>query len=207
MDLYSEMRKGLNLFKTDLELVNNIGEVMKKYPDFDLDSLSKGQLLSKAWLVNTLKKSTDSLWNTFILGGWYGILANLLFSTFEITTIRSIDIDPSCEPIADEINIRHVIDGWRFKALTMDCNDIDKLMITPDTIINTSCEHMTPDWFLKVQDGTLVVLQSTNFELDTHINPVKSAFELKEMFPLSEVKYFGELFAIDYYRFMLIGRK
>ena len=80
----------------------------------------------------------------------------------------------------------------------------------PDTIINTSCEHIEKftEWFNAILKDKLVVLQSNNyFEIDDHINCVKNITEFKQQAPLSNIIYEGELELEKYTRFMLIGYK
>ena len=80
----------------------------------------------------------------------------------------------------------------------------------PDTIINTSCEHIEKftEWFNAIPRDKLVVLQSNNyFEIDDHINCVKNITEFKQQAPLSNIIYEGELELEKYTRFMLIGYK
>ena len=80
----------------------------------------------------------------------------------------------------------------------------------PDTIINTSCEHIEKftEWFNAILKDKLVVLQSNNyFEIDDHVNCVKDITEFKQQAPLSNIIYEGELELEKYTRFMLIGYK
>ena len=70
-----------------------------------LDSVWAGHIDSKAWLVNELNLHVHSAAYVYIFGGWVGILASMMFqaSKFEIKKIRSIDLDPWCESIADTV--------------------------------------------------------------------------------------------------------
>jgi len=80
----------------------------------------------------------------------------------------------------------------------------------PDTIINTSCEHIEKftEWFNAIPRDKLVVLQSNNyFEIDDHVNCVKDLNQFKQQAPLSNIIYEGELELEKYTRFMLIGYK
>ena len=76
---------------------------------FNSDCLSRGQIKSKTWLVNELKKIDGminiNLGTIFLCGGWYGTLATLLFEgDFNIDKIRSFDMDESCWKIAETFN-------------------------------------------------------------------------------------------------------
>ena len=80
----------------------------------------------------------------------------------------------------------------------------------PDTIINTSCEHIANfiEWYNKIPNGTLVVLQSNNyFEIKEHVNCVNNINEFIKIAPMSTLLYNGELELEKYTRFMLIGYK
>jgi len=80
----------------------------------------------------------------------------------------------------------------------------------PDTIINTSCEHIEKftEWFNAIPKDKLVALQTNNyFDLPEHINCVKDINQFKQQAPLSNIIYEGELELEKYTRFMLIGYK
>jgi len=206
-DIWQEIRDELSEFNTTYEFLNNIAELIKQYPDFNLDCLSKGQLYSKLWIIKELKRINCDLGNVGLLCGWYAILANMLFDNFKIESIKSFDIDPDCEKVADELNISYVIDGWKFKSFTADINTL--ILNEFQTVINLSCEHLPSDvWFDLILDSTLVVLQSNNYiEIDDHINCIDNQEDMLMKYPLSEVYYIGELDLNDYKRFMLIGKK
>lgn len=209
------------------EFFDNFGQVLNKYPNIDLNDLfSKGQMESKRWLVNELEKINMPLGNVFICAGWYGSLATFLFeSNLKIEKIRSFDIDSSCASIAETFNRTKTMDGWKFKASTVNILDMEyptihttyradgssvDLTDMPDTIINTSCEHIEnfTDWYAKIPDGRLVVLQSNNFfEVEEHVNCVKDIKEFGRMAPMTGTLYAGELELPKYTRFMLIGYK
>lgn len=199
--------------------------------DLDYDCFSLGQLESKEWLVQILNdvrlyKKID-LGTIYILCGWYGILAAMLFLNFyKIEKIRSFDLDPSCEKIADQINKKYSSDNWKFKAVTQNIFDInfDKhtwqcwsnknnrmsypIEDIPNTIINTSCEHTDSTWFEKVPDDKFVILQSNDFIAGRdHINCMIDLDEFKRTYPMKEVYYSGSMATEKYNRFMLIGRK
>jgi hypothetical protein len=195
-------------------------------PNFNKDCISSGQLSSKEWLVNELSSVDVNLGTVFLCAGWYATLATMLFeSNIEFDKIRSFDIDSDCYKIADTINRPWVIDGWQFKASTLDIHDIDypttyttyrangtgvELTEMPDTIINTSCEHIInfDKWYNKIPQGTIIVLQSNNyFELDEHVNCFESLDDFANSTPLTTILYQGELPLEKYTRYMRIGIK
>ncbi len=207
MDIWKEVREELRQHNTTYEILNNIGETIKQYPDFNIDCLSKGQLYSKLWVIKELKKLNLNLGNIHLYCGWYGIIADMLISNIELNKIRSFDIDPECEKIADDINIQHVINKWKFKAYTKDINNFKK--VKADTIINLSCEHMKDNnWFEKIQEDKYVILQNNNFiKIKDHINCVYGVGDMIIKYPLKQVYFAGELNLVDYKRFMIIGIK
>ncbi len=200
-------------------------KVMKEFPDGEwYDCLSNGQIDSKLFVINELEKLDINLGLTFIYGGWYGTLANLILeSNIKCGSIRSFDLDPACHEIAETLNRPFVLDGWKFKATTTDIFDITYpfkyetfrrdgsgvfLEELPNTIINTSCEHMSSDWFYRIPGGTLVVLQTNDFEeIEEHINCVINIEDMKSKYPLNKTLYEGKLRLNGYTRYMLIGFK
>ena len=197
--------------------------------DIDNDCFSRGQLQSKLWLVDELKKCNVDLGTVFLCAGWYATLATMLFeSDIKVDKVRSFDIDPSCIDIAETFNKPWFMETWRFKSITQDIMDIDydthkwqswsnannrmsrPITDTPDTIINTSCEHIEnfAEWYAKIPDGKLVILQSNNFfQVEEHVNCVKNIKEFGNMAPMTRPLYAGELELPKYKRFMLIGYK
>jgi len=197
--------------------------------DIDNDCFSRGQLQSKLWLVTELGKLDVELGTVFLCAGWYATLATMLFeSNIKLDKVRSFDIDPSCVDIAETFNKPWFMETWRFKSITQDIMDIDydehvwqfwsnannrmsrPITDSPDTIINTSCEHIEnfAEWYFKIPADRLVILQSNNFfQVEEHVNCVNNIEEFKTQAPMLEVLYSGELELPKYKRFMLIGYK
>lgn len=216
---------GLEFLYPENITISQIKRTFNLYPEVEdsiIDAYSIGQLKSKLWLIENLP---NNLGLVFICAGWYGVLANLMFqkSREKFLKIRSFDIDPKCAEIADNINRSFVMDGWQFKASTFDIKDMkyplsyitcrrDKSTIqlteTPNTIINTSCEHIGDfsSWYSNIPQGTLCVLQTNNFfEIDDHINCSESLESFADITPMTEVVFEGELDCDKYMRFMRIG--
>jgi len=192
------------------------------------DVLSWGQLRSKRWLIDELESHDLDLGVVFLCAGWYGTLAHMLFdSKCIVNKIRSFDIDPSCANIADTVNMQY-IDGWKFKAITQDILDINyhshtwrgwsnlkqsysnPITDTPNTIINTSCEHISnfDKWYDSIPNGKLVILQTNNyFNLPEHVNCVEDQEEFDLLTPMEDTLYLGTLALEKYNRFMKIGYK
>jgi hypothetical protein len=216
-----------------MKLSNFLHDLTTAMAIFDLDynCFSKGQLKSKEWLIEVLddirRVENIHLGIIYVLCGWYGILPAMLFLKFEmIPRIRSFDINPECERIADQINKTYSSNNWKFKAIIQDIHDINfekhswkcwsnknnrmsrPLTDTPTTIINTSCEHTGVDWFHNIPGGKFVILQSNDsLEEEGHINPMTDLEEFTMTYPLNTIYYRGVMNFNEYKRFMLIGVK
>ncbi len=176
------------------------------------DAFSSGQVGSKIWRCEELERLGWSSNLTYIYGGWYGITAFLLLSRnrFQVNKIRSLDIDPGCEAVADMINENWVWQDWKFKAFTQDCNNFEGQY--GDLVINTSTEHFdSMDWFNCLPKGTRVILQGNNMPHDDHVIHSTTLDEFVNLYPLAEVVYSGtKEFVYPEWRFtryMVIGVK
>lgn len=188
------------------------------------DAFSNSQIASKNWLVETVNELNLNLGNVFLCGGWYATI--LLHANFKFSKLRNFDINPRCKMIADEIHRNFIIDDWRYLSITQDINEIDfsscKFLVTrkngtnceltesPDTIINTSCEHIHnfKSWFDRLPKEKLIILQSNDgFEIEGHVNCSNSLADFSEVTPLSQTLYLGEKRMTKFTRFMKIGYK
>ena len=223
-----DIRASISLFIDEPPvLFDTLPRTMRMFPDIDLrDAFSRGQISSKKWLADELKTLDLDLGTVFLCAGWYGSLALLLFeSGLEVEKIRSFDKDAECHKIADTINRPYVMSEWKFKAQTADIHEINytdgheyitlksngegqKLYDKPDTVINTSSEHIEnfKEWYTSIAPGTLVILQTNDyFEIADHINCVKNIDAFKDMAPMSNILFEGTLNLEFYNRYMLIG--
>jgi hypothetical protein len=196
----------------DTEHLHYWMQAIRQSPDplRTMDAFWSGQLKSKEWLIEALSMQfsvKDEPVSIEIHGGWVGVLASMLFqSSIPIKRITSIDIDPTCQPIANMMNKSEEIEG-RFQAITGDmCN----LISFVDVVINTSCEHITQDqyqtWLGKRNKDQLLVLQSNNYIIDEHVRPASSLQEFKEQSQI-DIVWAGELELPLYTRWMIIGNK
>ena len=206
----------------------SLGRAILKFPKAPWeDALSHGQLQSKAWAIGELARLRRNLGLVYILGGWLGTMALLMFEApLRFRKIRSFDIDPSCEPIADQVNIEHVMTGWRFKAVTLDMFKVNygrnhryrirapnrtmpEQSESCDTVINTCCDHIKEfqRWWTLIPAGKLVVLQNNDFTAEDHVNTVKSPDAIIRQAPMRKVLYKGAMPFAKYNRFMVIGIK
>lgn len=187
------------------------------YPE---DAFSLGQIVSKIWLLNVLQAHKPRKCTTAaILGCWIGSLVPLLHNKFSIQRIYGFDMDPVAISQSEILNRRYVENSWKFKGVVADVSMLstdnmefetagELITVTPDWIINTSCEHMDTHWFDTATDEQLIVMQTNNSpDFAGHINTCNSMQEVKQKYPMREVIYAGELVTPVYTRFMQIGYK
>lgn len=175
-----------------------------------LDAFWAGQIKSKEWLIESLESVTNNPepLNIEIHGGWVGTLASMLFqSNLNIKNIRSVDIDPHVQHIAEEMNrIEH--HQGRFSALTADMCSLTNY--SADIVINTSCEHITQEqydnWLEHTPKNSMVIAQGNNYKIDEHIRISKDIDDFEQQCHLTR-KYVGTLRLPLYARYMIIGYK
>jgi len=172
-----------------------------------MDAFWSGQIKSKEWLISALEFTIVNPVSIDIHGGWVGTLASMLFqSNVPVTTIRSVDIDPMCEPIASMMNKGEEIAG-KFRAITA---DMCAIRSDADVVINTSCEHITQDqydlWLSGMPYNSLLVLQSNNYNIPEHIRTASNLEEFKTQCGINVI-WAGELELPLYKRFMIIGNQ
>jgi hypothetical protein len=192
----------------DTEHLHYWMQAIRQSPDpmRTMDAFWSGQLKSKEWLITNLRKNVNQFVSIDIHGGWVGVLASMLFqSDIYVKNIRSIDIDPTCEPIATMMNKKEEIAG-KFRAVTA---DMCAIRSDADVVINTSCEHITQDqydlWLSGMPYNTLLVLQSNNYNIPEHVRIANDLDEFKTQSKINVV-WAGELELPLYKRFMIIGR-
>jgi hypothetical protein len=172
-----------------------------------MDAFWSGQLKSKEWLITNLRKHVKKFVTVDIHGGWVGTLASLLFqSDVPVINIRSVDIDPTCEPIATMMNKQEEIVG-KFRAVTA---DMCAIRSDADVVINTSCEHITQEqydlWLSGMPYNSLLVLQSNNYNIPEHVRIANSLEEFKQQCGINVI-WAGELELPLYTRYMVIGKQ
>lgn len=212
---------------TDTYFVDAFKSLYANEIEYQSDCFSRGQLKSKLWLIEELSKLNLNLGLVYLCAGWYSTLATMLFeSNIPLEKIRSFDIDSSCADIAEVMNKKWLLEDWKFKATTKDICSIDynlhsyvtknsnnqeiDIVESPDTIINTSCEHIEnfTEWYNKIPFKKLVLLQSNNyFEIEDHVNCSRSLEEFSDTCPMTTVLFEGRLDLEKYSRYMKIGYK
>jgi len=193
----------------DTEHLHYWMQAIRQSPDpmRTMDAFWQGQIKSKEWLIEKLSATIVNPVSIDIHGGWVGVLASMLFqSNMQIKHIRSVDIDPACEPIATMMNKGEEIEG-RFCAVT---SDMCEIRSNADVIINTSCEHITQDqyelWLSGTPHNSIIVLQSNDYDIPEHVRYVDSLADFKEQSNLN-ILYAGSLDTQLYTRWMIIGYK
>jgi hypothetical protein len=193
----------------DTEHLHYWMQAIRQSPDpmRTMDAFWSGQLKSKEWLITNLRKNIHKVVTVDIHGGWVGVLASMLFqSDIVCTKIRSIDIDPTCQPIAEMMNKGEEMVG-KFQAITANMCDFKS---DADVIINTSCEHITQidydRWLAAIPKSRIVVLQSNNYLIPEHIRPAASLEEFKQQCGDLNVLWAGELELPLYKRWMIIAK-
>lgn len=195
--------------KIDLEHLHFWMQAIRRSQDpiRTMDAFWQGQLKSKVWLIDQLNRFVEKPVTVDIYGGWVGVLSSLIFQSQlgpMIKHIRSIDIDPSCKPIAHVMNTKEETEG-RFSAETADMCSCPS---NADVIINTSCEHITQEqyieWLNQVPKTSLLVLQSNNYNIPEHVRIANSLEDFKNQCDIKTL-WSEELELPLYKRFMLIG--
>ena len=193
----------------DTEHLHHWMQAIRQSPDpmRTMDAFWSGQLKSKEWLITNLRQHVKQFVSIDIHGGWAGVLASMLFqSDVPVISIRSIDIDPTCEPIAVNMNKIEEMVG-KFRAITADMCEIRS---DADVVINTSCEHITQDqydiWLSGIPHNSLLVLQSNDYVIPEHVRTAATLEEFKTQCDIN-ILWAGELKLMLYTRWMIIGRK
>lgn len=182
-------------------LYSTATEYAPRYDEFR-DMFSAGQIQSKEWLINELKKFILNFNSIAIAGAWFGTLGLMINTKFPDISINMIDIDPRCEKFVQNI----IYNKPTIKYITQ---DMDRYQYTEDIIINTSCEHIVDlkEWISIIPKDKIVILQSNNYKLGNgHINCVDNEDELCYKSNLSSILYKGTLEMPMYSRFMIIGK-
>ena len=203
----------------DIHLLDNIKTVAKKYPNrlFDvINCFSQNQYKSKTWLVEKLNqysqhfknKTKDSI-DIAVLGGWYGLMADLLHKRFTIKPVREVhsyDYDPLCKKLGEMF-------CPTVNFIEKRIEDVEFQNKSYSIIVNTCCEHLEQsvidETIARANENTLFVLQSNNYiEVDEHINCSISLGKFAERYEnkLKNCETY-ELNMDKYTRFMLIGTK
>jgi len=179
-------------------LVDRMTNILPSEYDFFNQSFSLSHIHSKKWICENI--SVDDK-RVLVACGWHGLLPLFLCHFSKPKEVVSVDIDPTCKEIVEKLTRYMPV-----KAITDDIFNID--YSDYDIIMNTSCEHIDFEkWLELIPKGKTVVLQSTNYEIPEHINPMKNLDEFVQRTKI-DIKSKGTgVFTDKYKRFMIIGEK
>jgi hypothetical protein len=190
-------------------------QVQKQYPWMLkrlVDATTISQTESKLWLISELQQFKEEINNVALLGGWFAhIISPLLIDELNVLSIINYEIDHDAAMLSYKFNRRFKHEIYNIRQRNIMTNPLSKDHL-PDTIINTSCEHMFPMKKFKELNtdlnDPLYVLQSTNDDsYEDHINCVSSPEELAEQADIPEIYYKGsKVLDNGMTRFMIIGR-
>ena len=190
--------------------------------EYPRDAFSKGQLVSKLWLLEKLyehNKNWEDPHTIAILGCWIGSMVDFLQKSFRINRVYGFDVDPASIELAEKFNAHYVQDNWKFKGVVADVNMLETsymvfetggelIEVTPSIVINTSCEHMGTEWFETAGASQLIIMQTNDSpQYEGHINTCGSIKEMQDKYPLTNTLYAGEMITPAYTRYMQIGYK
>ncbi len=183
---------------------------LKGHSDHMMRTYSNGQIESKLWLVSTLIDVLPQRpYRIAIVGGWTGLLSNIIFWRMPhlVIHIRQIELDPEAQWIAKPF-LADARAQKKFFQTTQDANDFDFGKYY-HLVINCSTEHFAENkWYENVAKSRLVAIQSTDNTLEpTHINCVRDLTEFRVKYPVEMTLFRGELKLETYSRFMRIGRR
>lgn len=179
-----------------------------------MDCFWDSQLNSKSHLMYALE-DYGNLGNVYIFGGWFGILAKLIEDSYLPTNaIISVDIDPVCDWVIKNTYSKPTkVVGFTGSMSEFIYSD----EYPPDTVINTSTEHVTQDvydqWWNNIPNGTVYALQGNNFWDDPE--HIRCAHNIEEFKKINRCKNVQIEFSFpcggpnnsEFLRFMVLGVK
>jgi hypothetical protein len=167
------------------------------------DAFHSNQLRSKEEAACALRSSCTHTGSLLYIGSWFGVYTRAICDEYPEMEVDSVDMDLRCKFISDRFN--QSVKNYR-ENFVCDINCFDRLN-NYDTIINLSSEHMSNNWFDRIEPGKSVVIQSNNLPISDHINTCASLEEMIAKFPMADTKYATELKLNVYTRFTLAGIK
>ncbi len=164
------------------------------------DSLSEGQLQSKLKIVEILKEFNLKPERPIFIGHWHGLLPLMLNQLGFIESALGYEKSQFWSDFSLKLNSK-----WNWHSECADVAIAD--FMNCDLIINTSCEHMSSDWFNRVPTGTRLILQSTDYEHVQHVNRMTSLQEFTNSLPHLDIRFSAENQFEVYKRFSVFGVK
>lgn len=209
-------------------MIRRIKDLIYDFPNFDMSSyLTDVNGTINSWIISHLTNifASKYLGTIYILNGGIGLLgASFLDSSLIFQNIRSFDLNPSGQFMADSMMKDKLLEDWNFKSTTQDIfniNYISNTFITtlpdgslsnpfdeiPNVIINTNISNIEhyEDWWRMVPTTRYVVLVGSSS--DDSCRPFTSSIAFNRKFQLTVELYSGvqKINGINYY--MKIGIK
>jgi hypothetical protein len=209
-------------------MIRRIKDLIYDFPNFDMSSyLTDVNGTINSWIISQLTNifAAKYLGTIYILDGGIGLLgASFLDSSLIFQNIRSFDLNPSGQFMADSMMKDKLLEDWNFKSTTQDIfniNYISNTFITtlpdgslsnpfdeiPNVIINTNISNIEhyEDWWRMVPTTRYVVLVGSSS--DDSCRPFTSSIAFNRKFQLTTELYSGvqKINGINYY--MKIGIK
>ncbi len=193
-------------------------DYQKNIETLNLDAWSDGQMRSKLWLCDLIEKDFQNKkepLDIWIMGSWYGLLAQFLLirGRLPLKRFRLFDMDPEAIRISQKM-----LNHWLIKSdieihhHLQDCTQIPERdwSTPPNILINTSTEHFENEKWMNFPSGIYFYAQSTNMEHPTHINKPTSLDDFKKRLgPITRMTYADKMefrypnFEFD--RYMIAG--
>ena len=209
------------------KIVDRFKDVIYDFPNIDMGSfvnIENARIYS--WILQQMEYSLGEkyLGAIYVLGGGMGILpAMILDSGMRFETIRSVDINGTCQFLSDELMRDELLNDWRFKSTTEDLFNIDyaehefscrlqngslsdPFKEIPGTIINTNVSYLKnyQDWYNMIPDMRRVVVVGQTGNVP---KPFASSQAFNRKFPMNFEIYSGVLTVDDTQYYMKIGMK
>lgn len=168
-----------------------------------LDSLSTGQIFSKFKVLEILTDYSLRFESAIFIGQWNGLLPYLLHLENIFQKAEGIEISDLWALISSRVNC-----DWHWQSIVGDaCEKRVWLNKKTDLVINTATEHMSYKWLDCVEKDTHVLIQSTDYEIDEHVNRVATLDDLIKSTHLSKIIITAEQNFGWYKRFTIFGIK
>jgi len=174
------------------------------------DSFSRGQVMSKEWLVRELKPFfKEHHQSILVIGGWYGLLPHMLVETGWDKQIKSYELDDVCIEIGLKMQVHDNI-IWKHED-GLELFTDKKTNKGNKIVVCTACEHIDDEdlhSMLSMKHPDMIVaLQSNNMvQVDSHINCHTSVDHFVSTLPDMDILYKGTMDAGDYERYMVIAK-
>lgn len=209
------------------KIVDRLKDLIYSYPNVDISSfINKPHAMLYSWIIQNVVRvyGEKYLGTIYVLGGGIGILPAMLLDTnLRLENIRSIDINGTCQFLADELMKEELLNDWNFKASTQDMFNVDYIKNTfgvqlhdgtlskefdevPGVVINTNISHMEniEDWYRMIPDGRRIIIVGETGEVP---RPYASSKQFNNEFPMAFEQYTGVITVDKKQFFMKIGLK